>query len=101
MNKKERLRNRLLTYVNHYHHKPHLRMKQVTNGIIQRLINHQDISDQQFRSLIKFLEREREFQSMDRETIQDHFQPIIYNSYNPKRGRFNVEITNTLEPFLQ
>lgn len=101
MNEKERLRNQLLTYVKHYHHKPHLKMKPVTKGIILRLTNHQDISDQQFRSLIKFLEREREFQSMDRETIQDHFQPIIYNSYNPKRGRFNVEITNTLEPFLQ
>ena len=61
MNEKERLRNRLLSYVNHSHHNPHLRMKQVTDGIMQRLINHQDISVQQFRSLIKFLEREREF----------------------------------------
>ena len=67
----------LLNYLNQYLSKKNLRMRYVVKSIKDRVENNQPITIKQFNSLIKFIEREPEFKSSDRNQIQEFFEPLI------------------------
>ena len=67
----------LLKYLNKYLSKKNLRMRYVVKSIKDRVENNQPITIKQFNSLIKFIEREPEFKSSDRNQIQEFFEPLI------------------------
>lgn len=92
------LRQKLLSYVVHYHNKPNLKMKWITNSIIHSLKSDESITSKQFNSLIKWLEREPEFLGMTRSSITNHFRPIIYNSTKDKK--YEESTTVSLEQFF-
>ena len=90
------LRTKLIYYLTLYVNKPNLKMKMVIYSIIQRLKNNQPISYKQFLSVVKFLEREKEFKGRSKEHLINLFTPIIYNK--TKEPSYVEE--NNLEPFL-
>ena len=67
----------LLKYLNKYLSKKNLRMRYVVKSIKDRVENNQPITIKQFNSLIKFIEREPEFKSSNRNQIQEFFEPLI------------------------
>ena len=82
----------LLRYLNQYLLKRNLKMKNVLRNIIYRLENNKPISNKQYLSIIKFIEKEREFRSSNRDQIYSYFTPLI------EKGKPNG---NTLSEFLQ
>jgi len=87
-------RNQLLRYLQLYLSKK-LNMEIVLIRIVDRLKKKQPISINQFNSIIKFLEREPQFISMNREGIRVYFDCLITPSIKEK----NIG-TNTLCEFL-
>ena len=67
----------LLKYLNKYLSKKNLRMRYVVKSIKDRVENNQPITIKQFNSLIKFIEREPEFKSSNRNQILEFFEPLI------------------------
>ena len=67
----------LLKYLNKYLSKKNLRMRYVVKSINDRVVNNQPITIKQFNSLIKFIEREPEFKSSNRNQILEFFEPLI------------------------
>jgi hypothetical protein len=67
-------------------------MKNVLRNIIHRLENNKPISNKQYLSIIKFIEKEREFRSSNRDQIYSYFTPLI------EKEKPNG---NTLSEFLQ
>ena len=101
MDDTELIRSKLLKYVIHYHNKPHINMYWVTNSIIKRLRNGEQISEKQFNTLIRWLEREKEFSKLDRSTLKQYFSPIIYNTKHYTKGKkYDQSTSNTLEQFF-
>ena len=76
MNEYEIKRKQLIPYIQIYLSK-NLRMNIVFIGIVDRLKNNKTITEKQFNSLIKFLERETPFLEMNRLQIRDYFSPLI------------------------
>ena len=68
----------LLKYLQFYLSKK-LNMEVVIRRIVDRLKNDQPITDKQFNSIIKFLERETPFVSMNRSQIKGYFDELISN----------------------
>ena len=81
-------KERLLTLLHYYLSKPNLQMKVVIRSMINRLVDHNCITEKQFNSIIKFLERERGFSNMSRTQIKKYFQPLISNN------KYSKEISN-------
>ena len=88
-------KNQLLRYLQLYLSKK-LNMEIILIRIVDRLKNNQPISLKQFNSIIKFLEREPQFISMNREGIRMYFDCLITPSIN-KEKKIG---TNTLCEFL-
>ena len=63
-------RGLLIRYLNQYLLKKDLRMKNVLINIKQRIETNKPITIRQFNSLMKFIEREKEFINSDRDEIQ-------------------------------
>jgi len=69
--------NELLQRLIIYRRKPNIKMKNLLVSLIDRLQDEQDLTYKQFKSVIRFLERERRFQNMNRDQIVKYFSPII------------------------
>ena len=67
----------LLRYLNQYLSKKNLRMRYVIKSIKDRIEKDQPITSKQFNSVIKFLEREKEFKTKNRNQIHQFFEPLI------------------------
>ena len=67
----------LLRYLNIYLSKKNLRMRYVVKSIKDRIEKDQPITSKQFNSVIKFLEREKEFKTKNRNQIHQFFEPLI------------------------
>ena len=89
-------RGLLIRYLNQYLLKKDLRMKNVLINIKQRIETNRPITIRQFNSLIKFIEREKEFINSDRDEIQQFFEPLI----EPIKKRINPYEHNDLTQFL-
>ena len=89
-------RGLLIRYLNQYLLKKDLRMKNVLINIKQRIETNRPITIRQFNSLIKFIEREKEFINSDRDEIQQFFDPLI----EPIKKRINPYERNDLTQFL-
>ena len=89
-------RGLLIRYLNQYLLKKDLRMKNVLINIKQRIETNRPITIRQFNSLIKFIEREKEFINSDRDEIQQFFEPLI----EPIKKRINPYEQNDLTQFL-
>ena len=89
-------RGLLIRYLNQYLLKKDLRMKNVLINIKQRIETNRPITIRQFNSLIKFIEREKEFINSDRSEIQQFFEPLI----EPTKRRINPYEHNDLSQFL-
>ena len=72
----------LLRYLNQYLSKRNLRMKFVIRNIKNRIENDQPITLKQLNSVIKFIAREAEFRSSNRDQIIAFFEPIIERKVN-------------------
>ena len=70
----------IINYIQKYLHKPKLKMKPVMRSIITLIQNNKKISLNQFNSIIKFIEREKEFKSQTRSQITKYFDEIIKNN---------------------
>ena len=70
------LREQLLRYLQRYLLKK-FNMNQIFVRIISQLKDEKKLSEKQFGSLIKFLEREPQFVSMNRSEIRSYFDPLI------------------------
>ena len=70
-------KEQLLKYLQYYLSKRDLRMKIVLIRIVDQLKENKPISVKQFNSIIKFLEREPKFISMDRDGIRNYFDHLI------------------------
>ena len=92
----QQLRNSLIFYLSLYVQKPNLRMKMVIRSILKKLKNDKPISHKQFLSVIKFLEREKEYQHLNQQQLIQLYTPIIYN----KDKEIIYEQRSTLEPFF-
>ena len=71
----------LIRYLNQYLLKKDLRMKNVLRNIVYRIERNQNISIKQYNSIIKFIEREKEFKGKDRDQIYQFFEPIIETNH--------------------
>ena len=89
MTEYERKRKQLIPYIQIYLSKK-LRMEIVFIGIVNQLKRNQPISEKQFNSLIKFLERETPFVRMDRDQIREHFSPLITNKITKENYNGNT-----------
>ena len=89
-------RGLLIRYLNQYLSKKDLRMKNVLINIKQRIETNRPITIRQFNSLIKFIEREKEFINSDRNEIQQFFDKLI----EPIKKRINPYEHNDLTQFL-
>ena len=88
----------LIQYMNLYISKRKFFMNPVFMGIVKQLQNDFFISENQFHSVIKFLEREPKFKKMERDEIQDYFQILIGNK---KHQYLPWKEQNTLEEFFK
>ena len=88
----EVLRRQLLYYLTIYLRKK-LNMEMVLVNIFDRLKEGNSITDKQFKSIIKFIEREDNFRLMNRYEIRNYFDPIISNQIISKRKEQNESPT--------
>lgn len=78
--------------INHNHiylSKRNLRMKRVLIGIVNRLKDGKSISERQFGSIIKFIERELKFLRMNRSEIRSYFRPLITDNISKETNNGN------------
>ena len=87
----------LLNHLNYYLSKPNLQMKVVIRSMVSRLKDHNCITEKQFNSVIKFIEREKQFVRMSRSQIRRYFDPLISNN---KYSKENNDNGNDLTKFL-
>ena len=88
----EVLRRQLLYYLTIYLRKK-LNMEMVLVNIFDRLKEGNSITEKQFKSIIKFIEREDTFRLMNRYEIRNYFDPIISNQIISKRKEQNESPT--------
>ena len=87
----------IINYIHKYLHKPKLKMKPVMRSIISLIQNNKKISLNQFNSIIKFIEREKEFKSQTRSQITKYFDEIIKNNEGKSINEYRT--TNLEELF--
>ena len=88
----EVLRQQLLYYLSIYLRKK-LNMEMILVNIFDRLKDGNSITEKQFKSIIKFIEREDDFRLMNRYEIRNYFDPIISNQIISKRKEQNESPT--------
>ena len=88
----EILRRQLLYYLSIYLRKK-LNMEMILVNIFDRLKGGNSITEKQFKSIIKFIEREDDFRHMNRYEIRNYFDPIISNQIISKRKEQNESST--------
>ena len=101
MNEFNHKKTELIKYLQLYLSKKNLRMNYVVKGIYKRLKSDQRITQKQFNSLMKFLEREPKFVSKNREQIFQYFNSLILSNRDyqfPKEN--NKYESNTLTQFF-
>jgi hypothetical protein len=79
----------LITYIHTYLSKRNLRMKRVLIGIVNRLKDGKGISERQYNSIIKFIERELKFVRMNRSEIRSYFDPLILDNISKETNNGN------------
>ena len=92
----------LIKYLQLYLSKNNLRMKMVLKGMYKRLNSGKRITQKQFNSIIKFLEREPQFASKNRSQIGHYFNSLILSSngdYQISKENSKYE-SNTLTKFF-
>ena len=70
------LEKTLIKYMKKYEKKDY-RMNPIFINIRQTLRREQEITERQFDSIIKWIERERPFRGQSRQKIYDYFSPVI------------------------
>lgn len=76
INKKQK-QQILIRYLNIYLLKKDLKMKPILRNIVYRIERNQNISIKQYNSIIKFIEKEKEFKDLNRNQIYQFFEPVI------------------------
>ena len=89
---KRSLELQLIKYMNKYIKKD-FDMELVFHSIKKTLKNQMEITEKQFESVIKFIERERPFIGESRNRIYNYFSPVI----TKKKDRVTI---NSLEQFM-
>ena len=92
----ERKRELLLCYLNDYLSIQGLMMVHVIYRIKVKILRREQMTTKQFKSIIKFIEREKEFQYLSREQITTFFDPFIYDPYKEQ-----PYVTNDLTRFFE
>ena len=87
----------LINYLQYYLSKKFF-MSKVFEGIIKRLKSNYTITERQFNSIIKFLEREPKFKNRNRQQIYEYFYPLISQSKEKELIEYE---SNTLIEFFQ
>ena len=87
----------LINYLQYYLSKRFF-MSKVFEGIINRLKSNYMITEKQFNSIIKFLEREPKFKNRNRQQIYEYFYPLISQSKEKELIEYE---SNTLIEFFQ
>ena len=77
------LGSELNNYLCFYLIKDKLKMKPVIKSIRDQIINGYQITENQFSSIVSFIEREPEFKNKSLDEIYSHFSPLI-KGYIPK-----------------
>ena len=90
----------LIRYLNGYLSRYKLNMRWVMNNILIRLKRNETITLNQFNSIIKFIEREKEFVSLNRGQIVKYFDELIGNEQLDKKENTYDNDKSTLEPFF-
>ena len=67
----------LIKYLDGYLSKSGIRKKQALLNIRKRLKQNEQITKNQFSHLMKFIEREKEFSSINRRSLDEFFGPLI------------------------
>jgi hypothetical protein len=75
--KNKKLRTELNNYLCLYLIKKNLKMKPVIKSMRTQIINGHQISENQFSSIIRFIEREPDFKNKSIDEIYNHFSPLI------------------------
>ena len=89
---KRHLEQQLIKYMNKYLKKD-FNMELVFHSIKKSLKNQLEITERQFESVIKFIERERPFRGESRNCIYNYFSPVITKKKDRSSG-------NSLEQFM-
>ena len=82
----------ILHHINKYLLKPKLKMKNVMRSIKYRIQNNKKITLNQFNSIIKFIEREKEFKSYTRNQIIKYFDEVIKNNQGNTINEHNPDL---------
>ena len=93
----ERKRELLLTYLDDYLSIKGLKMVHVIHRIKVRVLRREKLTVKQFKSIIKFIEREKEFMCFNRDEITEFFEPFIHDP-NKEEIYDGNDLTRFLEP---
>ena len=75
---KEHRAKLLIQFVKRYRRKRNLLMKDKFKRIQDDLVEKQSIYEDDFFTVLKFLEREKRFKQLNRTQLYEYFDPIIY-----------------------
>jgi predicted RNA-binding protein with EMAP domain len=90
------LQQELNQYLTIYINKNDLLMKPVMMSIQDKITSGRQITKGQFKCIVKFIEREKQFKNLNRDNLINYFSPLIKGlSHNN-----NVSTANTLEQFF-
>ena len=84
------IRAELNNYLCLYLIKKNLKMKPVIKSIRDQIINGYQITENQFSSIISFIEREQEFKNKSVDEIYNHFSPLI-KEYTPRSETVSLD----------
>lgn len=84
------LRTELNNYLCLYLIKENLKMKPVIRSIRNQVINGHQITENQFSSIISFIEREPGYKNKSVDEIYNHFSPLI-KDYTPQREYVSLD----------
>ena len=82
----------LISYLNIYVNKKGLKIKPIMKTIKNRILNNQPITEKQFISVIKWVEREPQFSQWDQDSIWEYFSPLIEGHWSdPSKGQSTLD----------
>ena len=86
----KQLRTELNKYLCLYLIKKNLHMKPVIRSIREQIMNGYQITQNQFSSIVSFIEREPEFKNKSVDEIYNHFSPLI-KGYTPRSETVSLD----------
>jgi hypothetical protein len=89
------LQQELNQYLSTYIKKNDVQMKQVMLSIQDQIMSGRKITKGQFKCIIKFIEREKQFKKLNQDQLINYFSPLIKGFKST-----NTSTTNTLEHFF-